>query len=210
MAGQPKKVSGIEVATQIVASLMIAVQKAGGSYDDVRDLSEPEGQPLIERFAKMIVEIKKGIGDLVRCFVDYSMSLEALILGGKYNNIDPMINEDNFPPPKAGKGKKTLLMELVNFGQDMKTEEVTDEFKKRGLRPATLWELLTFGILYPQRQRETFILALGSVYHHPERDNVSCYVGLGGSSASRDLELWEDDDDCWGSDFSFLAVQEAA
>ncbi len=213
MSDQPNKTAnGVEVAMQIVASLMVAVEKAGGSYDDVRELAEPAGQPLIERFARMIVEIKQGTSNLFKMMMVWSISLQDLIAAGKYDHVDEDITGDRFPFPPPRNLKKELLMELVELPMDGDIEDIVASLKERGLRPATIWELLAFGIVYPDKQREFRIAALGSVCedsNNNNRESDRYFPVLGGGVSERTLDLYVDDC-CWETDMRFLAVHDAA
>lgn len=104
------------------------------------------------------------------CFkvaVNYGQSLKEMVADGKYEYANSDINADNFPPPVGGLvGQRNIIIELIHFGQDMKSEEVLKEFEARGVRAATLPELLAFGVAYPEKQAEFQIIALGSVWQN--------------------------------------------
>lgn len=58
-----------------------------------------------------------------------------------------------------------VSLELIEYLPNERgghTEDVELYLHERGLRPATLRELLTFGATYPERQRDFTIVALGS------------------------------------------------
>lgn len=102
-------------------------------------------------------------------FVDYGQTLQQMIAHGRYDYVDSDISASNFPT--QGSGQKKVVVEIVNFGRDMSSEEVLKEFEARGLRAATLPELLAFGATYPEKQREFSTIALGSVWQ--DRDGRS-------------------------------------
>jgi hypothetical protein len=74
---------------------------------------------------------------------------------------------------------------------------VLKEFEARGLRAATLPELLAFGATYPEKQREFPIVALRSVWQN--RDGLRCVPCLDRDGSKRMLGLrwlgrrWLDD-----------------
>jgi hypothetical protein len=130
--------------------------------------------------------------------------LPAAIAAGKYDYVDGDIISANFPEVSCKPGKVEVT--LVTFDRDMTTEEVVAELLKRGLRPATLLELLALGAAQPELQNQLIIVALGSGWRSPD-GNVYVPV-LGEIWYKRDLDLyWNDSGGRWDSDGSFLAVR---
>lgn len=68
------------------------------------------------------------------------------------------------PSCKAGKAE----VYLVSYNHQMATTEIVSELDLKGLRPATLPELLAFGAARPDFQREFNIVALGSRFSNPD------------------------------------------
>jgi hypothetical protein len=93
--------------------------------------------------------------------VNYDQTIEELIKKGKYDWVNSDITENNFPDYIGGQIK--LEAELVKFDKYMESDDILMELDKQGLRPATLKELLSFGIQYPDEKKEEPIVALGSV-----------------------------------------------
>ena len=91
--------------------------------------------------------------------VDYSQTLTEMILAGQYDWHNNDITECRFPHQQEG--KVTLTPVLVHIDRNASTAEALAEIAKRGLRPATLAELLAFGATYPELQRKFPIVALG-------------------------------------------------
>ncbi len=86
------------------------------------------------------------------------------------------------------------------------TGEVLAEMKNRGLRPATLPELLAFGAQFPDEQRKYPIVALGSAWKYFEGCNF--VPALVGQDNERRLSLYFDD--CftkWNSAYRFLVEE---
>ncbi|MGH9460150.1 MAG: hypothetical protein ACRD1X_02955 [Vicinamibacteria bacterium] len=95
--------------------------------------------------------------------IDYSQSLVAMIQTGRYDWVNSDITEKHFP---VASGPAQVSIELVHFNRVMSTDDVLSELDRRGLRPATLPELLAFGEKYPEKQRKFPIIALGSVWRY--------------------------------------------
>lgn len=108
--------------------------------------------------------------------VDYSRSFEDMVAGGKYEAIYPEVNNSVFPI--KGQGKSEVRLELVQFTKDwesadefnnkieaIRIQEVLEEFRQHGFRPATFPELLALGEKYPDEiKKYSEIVALGSYY----------------------------------------------
>ena len=107
---------------------------------------------------------QKKADNVFKVTVNYDLSVEFLVANGKYSWVNNDITSKNFPTTR--KGEVTLSLELVHLNQVLTSEEVLKELDKRGLRPAELHELLSFGAQYPEEQRKYPIVALGSVWQH--------------------------------------------
>ncbi|MFZ2072401.1 MAG: hypothetical protein WA101_03450 [Minisyncoccia bacterium] len=93
--------------------------------------------------------------------VDYTMSIEQLIVAGHYDCINSEVNSKNFFEEKTS-GKCTLKMHLINFKDYMTSEDVKKCMDKNNLRPASLKELLAFGITNLPFLKKHSVFALGS------------------------------------------------
>lgn len=136
--------------------------------------------------------------------VDYTKSLKEMIADCGFDGyVDPDITKKNFP---IKKGLKRVRMEEVHFNKSMTNEKIDAEFKKRGLRDATLPEGLAWAKHHPDNQRKYPIVIRGSVWQRWDGDRgVAC---LWGGTDGRDLDLdWFDDD--WDEDYRFAAVRES-
>ncbi|MBI1852361.1 MAG: hypothetical protein HYR85_18630 [Planctomycetes bacterium] len=132
--------------------------------------------------------------------VDYRQSLKMMIKAGRYDYINSDITSRHFP---VAPGPAEVTIELVRFDRVMSTDAVLAELEKRGVRPATLPELLAFGAKYPEKQREFSVVALASVWR-PWRDLRSSPC-LWGDARERFLDLrWLD---WWGLPYRFAAVR---
>lgn len=74
------------------------------------------------------------------------------------------VNSDIFKIEWPWKGLQKLDMALFHFDRDMKTEDAEREMETAGYRPATLAELLFFGLLHPDLFLKYPLVALGSVF----------------------------------------------
>ena len=162
-----------------------------------------------------------------RLTVDYGLSLENAIALGHYSLVDwKLISSLSFPPKgKKEEGKKEVVVELVSFDTSLRdikqrltdsgmpipkklpqrlisSEEVVKEMEQRGLRPATIEELLAFGAKHLDLVEEGPIAALGSSAVVNDKLRVPIIT------RSRELFLsWWDGD--WGAGvFRFLAVRD--
>jgi hypothetical protein len=139
--------------------------------------------------------------------VDYSQSFAKMVAAGHYDWTNSDIVAEHFPI--EGEGKVKIMAQLVHLYHAANDRVVIAELDKRGLRPATIEELLAFGAKYPEFQREFLIVALGSYgWVHPRGDRR--VPGLHGTGGRRNLDLhWERPQDplnMWGDSCRFLAV----
>jgi len=141
----------------------------------------------------------------INLVVDYDRSVENGIKAGKYDWSDASTTEittSHFPSEETGTNE--ISMELVHFGQGKTVNEVLSELDKMIMRSATLKELLAMGEKFPDLQRESPIIALGSVWQISD-DRRLC-ASLGGSDSGRFLGLVRIGDQ-WSVRCRFAAVR---
>jgi hypothetical protein len=219
-------VSAAGTAGDIFQKLAQAVYERGGNDDALRLIIADED--LRGRLADLIMETQQeGSARLsYRITVDWTRSLAEMIAAGRYDSSNSAITEGHFPLPSPENvseqsrhprrgayrtpGEFTddgaVEVEPVHLNRLMKTEEVLAELDRRGLRPATLPELLAFGEKHPDVQRKFPVVALGSVWAGPS--GYRCVPCLSGYSGDRSLDLdWDEPGDEWGGNYRFLAVR---
>lgn len=141
-------------------------------------------------------------GEVFQVIINYSKTFANMIKTGKYDWVNNDITQEHFPI--TGEGTIELKAELIHFGKTMSTDNVLKELDRRGLRPATLPELLAFGEKYPEKQREFPVVSLGSVWTVSSGNRRIPY--LDESDSERSLYLnWYDFD--WDDGCRFLAVR---
>lgn len=130
--------------------------------------------------------------------VDYSKTLAEMIRSGNYRWRDHAINNKHF------QNKLSLNVKLIHYDKIMKLDAVIRNLKIRGLRPATLPELLAFGVKYPEKQRRFRIVALGSTWK--DSNGWRLVPSLDSDDFGRGLSLgfWSD---LWGRGCYFLVVK---
>ena len=152
--------------------------------------------------------VEQSAANIFPVIVDYSRTLSEMISAGKYGWVNSDITDQHFPLPKIPTGLPTKLelnLELVHFNRFISSNDAIAELKKRGMRPATLPELLAFGEQYPEEQRKYSIVALGSVWQDWGGRIVPC---LWFDAVGRGLGLsWFEGG--WGDGYRFLAVRES-
>ena len=62
-----------------------------------------------------------------------------------------------------GSGQKQVILAVVHFDHFISNDIAVHEMVERGLRPATMQELLAFAAAYPHAQEQFPIVGLGSV-----------------------------------------------
>lgn len=98
--------------------------------------------------------------DTYKVTVDYCRGFHFMVADGKYDWVYERLNASRDKDAPAdhikliGSGKHEVEIILLHLDRDATTTEVEVELDKRGLRPATVEELLALGAAYPQLQRE--------------------------------------------------------
>lgn len=186
--------------SEIMATLEVLAQH-GVDSEGLTKIRKDDG--LAKKIADLIAGVASKVSDLFPVTVDYSRSLKEMIAAGKYDWINDDITDKHFP---MAKGKAELNLELVHFNKYISSDDAIAELKMRGMRPATLWELLAFGEKFPEKQREFPVIALASVWRHFSGGRrVPClWSGAGG----RYLGLFWCGLD-WRGRFRFLASRES-
>ena len=132
---------------------LIRLRKAGFTPADLNRIKDSD------ELAKQIVDLLRGGSYPIE--VDYSLTLEQMIAEGEYDWVNSDITSTRFPI--VGTGKVGLEGQLEHYGRNMSSDAVLADLDQKGLRPATIAEILAFGAKYPELQRQFPIVALGSV-----------------------------------------------
>jgi hypothetical protein len=118
--------------------------------------------------------------------VNYSQPLKKAVKVGGYDWVDRYIVQGvgisttqgsigkarakSVGPKQRGQADVSIV--LVEFNDDVTTDDVLAVLDQRGMRAATLPELLALGAKYPDLQRQFWIVALGSPYRGPDNSFV--------------------------------------
>lgn len=143
----------------IVGNLATMLEARGADVGETfYRLASSDGEETLNKIADMMINVAI---DTYRITVDGSKSLAEMVAAGRYNYVHPNITSENFPSKMTG--KMDIDTVLVHLGQRFPSRTVLAELDKRGLRPATIFELLAFGAKNSGKQQKFPIVALGSV-----------------------------------------------
>jgi hypothetical protein len=122
-----------------------------------------------------------------------------MIALGHYGWVDSNITKKNFGPETlvTGEGAK-----LYHFDHEISSEDTVVEMDKQGFKPATLGDLLDFGVKNSEEQRKYPIIALGSIADVDGRSVA--YIRGSGSERRLCLDRF---DNHWLEHCRFLAVR---
>lgn len=161
------------------------------------------GRVTRENLQKFLLNPDGGTGYTVS--VDYGKTVEEMVSAGRYDWKNDNITTKNFPV--NGTGVVTVALELVHLNKAASSEAVLAHLEANGMRPATVEELLAFGVTYPEIQREFPVICLGSSWVGPL--GFRCVPCLGRDGSGRYLCLdWFGIG--WGDCCRFLAVRKSA
>lgn len=105
--------------------------------------------------------------------VDYTETVFEMVAAGKYDFANERINDKNFPRPAEKIGQREeVSARLFNFNRVLDSEQVIARMAKKGFRPGTSTELLSFGMRKPRLQRYFPIAALGSIWENAYGDDI--------------------------------------
>lgn len=121
---------------------------------------------------------------LMQINVDCDMSLEEMISACLFDWVRGDITSRWYPV--LGKGKKTLRVEIACLNRDISPSSAVAEIDMRGARPASIEELLAFGVAFPEIQRRFRVVALGSFLEIRGSYSIP-YLGMGSDGRSLDL-----------------------
>ena len=181
-----------------VTSTLEALELHGVSQEHLKRIRNDKAYA--EQVASFIV--RGGKGDVYPITVDYGLSLEQMIATGRYDWVNSDITSEHYPI--VGTGTVALEGQLVHYGRNMSSEAVLADLDQKGLRPATMAELLAFGAKYPELQRQFPIVELGSVWPYPLGDRSVGYLARVGRGRRLRLVWFADD---WGASYRFLAFR---
>jgi hypothetical protein len=187
---------------EIISALSHAVNKLGGSDEDLRRiLRDPQ---LVADLAARIVNGPFDGRQSYQYFVDYTKSVEEMIVANRYSGYrNTLISSANFSYLMDGTGC-IVTAEVVEFGASISTRDALGELKKRGLRPATMAELLEFGPSFSTMKPKFSVVALSSFcFDFFQRRH---YGILSSVSSCRFINLIACDD-VWDVNVRFLGIR---
>jgi len=133
--------------------------------------------------------------------VDYSQSLEQMIVAGNYDWKNDNITAKKFPV--VGNGVEQFEAKIFHFDRNISSEKAVEAIKAADWESGKIEHLLSFGAKFPEEQRKYTIIALGSVAEVRGRRDVP-YLSRDGAGRGLGLHWWGYD---WLGRYRFLAVR---
>lgn len=195
-------VSSLGVLTGFFTNFVAAFKKRGGTDEELHQILVGSGsEEFTSQVVNLAVKIAERISDSFHVVVDYSKTLTEMISAGNYDWVNSEINQDRLLVQDS---VEAINIELIHYDKHMKADDIILDLDTRGLRPATLPELLAFGATYMKEQRKFSIVALGSVWLGRHSLRYALYLGSNDFGRKLNLSLW---DIGWDSDYLFAAVR---
>jgi len=175
-------------------ALQAAVRQLGGKDEDLYRLNTPEGQTIIDKMAELVVGTV--LAPLTQ--VAWNLVLNWIIGACRFvTYMHPDITAEHFPLQLRDLTIKEVID--VAIPRSMSTPDVLKFLDEKGLRPATLVELLWWWLTNPAKQSNCLVVALGSVWD----GRAPCVCG-GGVDRYLDLLALALD---WSANCTFAAVR---
>ena len=191
-------VRGAGLLTSIFSALVTAVQKRGGTEEQIHALATPEGETALAKIADIIAGKTAEVTAAVQ--VAWSTLFTWLVGLGRFTYVNLAITAENFPC-QPGDFVATMDVVIVKITKVMSTKAVLALLDEQGLRPATLVELLWWWITHPKEQSNCLVVALGSVW-----GSFVPYVYGSGDDRKLILSLVER---VWDEDYAFAGVRKS-
>lgn len=99
-------------------------------------------------------------GKIFPLMINYNFPIKEVLMSGSYSHVAPSIDFRSFQPPATG--GRVINVRLYNFGRELESQEILDSFRTASYRPVTLFELLAFGMQFPDEQLISRIVAFRS------------------------------------------------
>jgi len=161
----------------------------------LREALMPDG-----KLVGLPAEASATAGDIYPLSVDYGISVEDALKVCRYEWANSGITSGNFPTNREG--VVMVVAEIIHFNRRISSNMALEEIDSRGMRPLELLELLAFGKMYPEVQREFPVVGLGSVQRR-EGSRYVPYLGKDDSELGVGLSWFEDP---WHEICRFAAV----
>lgn len=152
------------IVFEITKAIVNEVLDLGGTDEDLRKVLKDKN--LCRKIAELLVQSKSAIVATFHVVVDYSKSLQEMVSEGCYDWVNNEITPEHFSVEGDGQQEKDIV--LFHFGRYISSEDAIVEMEKEGYRPARIEDLLALGASQPEIQKQFPIVALGSVWRHPD------------------------------------------
>lgn len=118
--------------------------------------------------------------------VDYSKTLEQMIEEAQFDYINSGITSEHFHV--NGEGRTVGKMVLFSYPDNRNTEDIIDDIRARGYRPAKIEELVALATKYPTlQQKGNPIIGFGTMWSRAENERV--VPVLRGGDQDRNMHL---------------------
>lgn len=131
-------------------------------------------------------------------------NLRELIDEGKYDLVNFRINAENFPV--ADNRQYTAQIELVSLDARLKPQNILQELREQGLRPADIFELLCLGAQHQYVQQKWKIMTIDTTYQEHDDHTILCLWTNPQNRRSLSLLYFGGR---WSSNSLFAAVRES-
>lgn len=186
----------------------VALHNGGMTAELVREVGNNAelGRVMVEALKKVREKPEHPFGTHFTITVDHTKSFAEMVAEGKYDWVHEDITQEHFPVSSKYGARKVGVVVLYLDDNNLTTDEVKEKLDRRGLEPASIVELLAFGAVNPELQREFCVVALGSSWQSP-RSYVLRFPCLDVDGDERRSLTWCRANRDWDGYYCFLAVR---
>ncbi len=166
------------MGTSLLTRLEAEVRRWGGHTNDLCRPFTTADLPLVEKFARQVVNYDLPKDNIFSVDFLYHLPLEYLIEAGNFTKINKYLDLSTCSRECELIKRPGGKIELINFGQFVEPAEVYARFKRKHLRPSTNHELSSFALAHPGIQRKYPIAGFGTIWLDPKGiERVPCLYG---------------------------------
>ena len=163
-------VDGARISSALFTSLLSETVKISkDAPQQIHGLVKDGGEHRLDKIANIIMGANTHVVP-----VNYDLPLAAMVAACGFKHVDPLITEENFPCDKKGEERAILTLEEFLISHNL--ESLFTDFIQRGVKQASLRQLLAILSVFRPEKRYLRIHALGDTILAPKGKCAPCVL----------------------------------